>query len=879
VAEQVGKGYVTISANTAKLQTDLSVLGSELGAKFGVLGQLLGGKLGAGLKKNLGGAEGSVSGLSGLLAETGGGGGFGLLAAGAVAATAGVGVALYKMGSDFAQTNRNIARQTGQTGKNLTDLQNDFKKVGQDSASSFGDIELALVGLQRFTGPSSQLLVPLTKQLTTLSRISGTDVKSNVEASVRAMERWNIPAKDAGKAFDQLFTGSQRSGVSFADLSGQVTKFAPQLTTMGYNFQRSVGVLSAFGKTGVNTSRIMAAMQIGASNLAAAQTKSGTAVTKAADEVFKYQDALGKAKPGSAAYKTAVDNLATAHTKLSLAQAVAAKASKTTIPEAMASTIKSIKDAKTNTDALNIGIGVFGKRGALQMVQAIRSGKFNFDEMNKSIEHSGNSITTTAKKTETIGAAFHRLGNQAAVAFQPLSQRVFNAISRGLINLAHDLAPVVNWIGKELPGAIRNVTGWVSEFGKQWAQNFRDISHWIRVVYEDITPARHLIGQTFTVAARLIEDAWHVISPIFKALGDALAFVSYLLSGKWGEAWSAAKRFVFDFLDAIKNVPKLIFDLLTSPFTSLSPKIQHAMDDVWAFLKSVPGRIGSALALVASSVWDAFVGAFKWATGAAQTGLNDIWAWLKALPGNIFNWLLGLGGSIWNAFVGGFRWALGAAESGISTIWGWLKNLPGNIVGWIGDLGTQIWTFVQHAFSRMLDGARNGITNLWQWALHLGENVVGWFGDVGTQLFDYGVHIMSRMADGVAGAGANLVKSAFSHALSFLGGLVPHSPAKEGPLAGSGDPLYWGPAIIKRMAAGLDSSKGILTNAFANVLTPSSTGPAASALLGLPGAPAAVNFGGSSGPSVVIQNATFNDPMDVETFLRQAAWVVQTRRI
>ena len=876
MATKVGEGYVGISADTRALQTEFGALGASLGGKLGGIGQLLGGKLGTGMGKGLedsvGGSKSSIATIAAGLADTGP---IGIAVAGTVAAIGGATIALFKLGSDFQDQYRTIARATGDTGKSLSDLETAFKNTAKTSASSFSDITTAIVGVQRYTGPVSKQLVTLSGQFLDLSRISKTSVAENVEAGVKALENWNVATKNAPKALDELFTASEKSGGSFADLASQVTKFAPSLRTMGFSFADSVSMLAQFTKTGANTSQLMAALRLAATNLAVAQTKGDSDVVKAHQNLIEKQQALatttGKTLP------KAQQAYAAAQLEYLSAVDTAAKTAGVSIPAQFRKVIQSIKDAKNPTDALTIASTTFGKRGAAAIVDAVKTGKFNFGEMTKAVDGSRGSIEKMTAKTETVGSSFARLGNASKVAFAPLATDVFHAITRGLINLANALVPATNWIGKNLPGALQHTGNFVKTFSTVWAQNFRDVVQWIKDVYEDTTTLREVIGQTFTVAARLVRDAWSVIQPIFRAIGDAIKLVSDLLHGNWKNAWNDAVDLVQSALRSLANVPKAIFDALVSPFTSLSPKIQHAMDDVWTFLSSVPGRIGSFLAGAPSAVANAFSSAFQWAITGAISGLSDIWNWLKNLAPTIGAALATIPSAIFRAFSAAFDWAIQGAISGLSSIWGWLGGLGGRIVSAMANVSTAIFLKFVSAFGGVINGAVLGLQSLWGWLGGLASTIIGAMGNIGVQLFDAGARIFGKFADGIRSA-ADDVGSAASFVIHHALGFLPSSPAERGPLSGQGwaDVARSGAALSKQFASGITQGTPSVNAAMNVLLGPTGATGAVNTVPGVGGG-AGTSYRG--GPAVVIQNASFSDQLDVESFLRQAAWVVQTRRI
>ena len=347
---QIGTGYIATYLDNKGIENNLGALGQELGSKFGPIGatagQVLGTNIGKGVKSGTDDASEGVTSLSGLLDAAGP---WGIAAGAAVVGAGAVGTALYKMGSDFETQYRTIARNTGATGSQLSSLEGSFRSVASTSSSSFGQVTTAIDEVQRYTGPAGKQLDTLSSQFLTLSRITGTDVAGNVEAGVHALENWNVPAAKAPGYLNELFTASQKSGVSFSSLAGSVTKFGPSMRTLGISFTDTTAMLAEFGKTGVNSQAIMAALQMGASKLSKQQETDTAAVTKAQGQLdaanLKLATSSGKQLPAAHA----------AVTKATLALSAAqekAKASSGDVGKAMQDQIASIKNAKNGTDAL-----------------------------------------------------------------------------------------------------------------------------------------------------------------------------------------------------------------------------------------------------------------------------------------------------------------------------------------------------------------------------------------------------------------------------------------------------------------------------------------------------------------------------------------------
>ena len=814
---EVGKGYVSVEVDKKKTQADLSTLGADLGGKMGsvgaLLGQQLGSKMSTGIGNEVGGSKGGIMQMAGLLGK---GGPWGIAAGAAVAGAAAIGVGLYKMGDSFESAYRSIARNTGATGKDMDSLKAAFKDVAKSGPASFDQVATAITGVQRYTGPTGKSLEGLSKQFITMSRITGTDLKSNMETGVQALERWNITADKAPTAMNQLFTASQKSGVSFSELANSVTKFEPQLNTMGFSFAQSSAMLAQFGKTGVQTPKVMAALQIGAAKIAKEHAGAAAAVDKARDAVAKAADAQKKAKPGSDAYVKATETLKGKQNDLTAALETQAKAAGTTVPKEFNKIVDSIKNAHDKTDALNIATQTFGSRGAVAMVDAIRTGKFNFDEMSKSVENSGNSIQDTADRTKTLGGAFGTFKNSAAVALEPLSTATFKGINAGLIGMLKGLTSAANYL-PHIFNAVGDAINWVNKA--------------VRNVYEAIKPLRQGIGAAFTQLGRIVSDVYAVVQPMFRAWIDIWKVIINLLTGNWAGAWNAAKDAVLSAIRALAQVPKLIFDYITWPFTMLGPTVSDALHGFWDTVSAIPGKVVSTLA--------------------------------------------SLGAAVWGAISGGFGQAIGGAGAGLAAFWGYVSGVAGTVGRFFANIGGEVWGAMQRGFGRAVEGANAGLSSLWGTVSGIGGKIINKLGSIGTDLYNYGVNMMKRFGDGITDAIGH-VTGAIGGAFGKIKSLIPGSPAKEGPfnLQGWNQVKHGGSAIIEQMASGITAAAPMLTHALDNAAAPVlNLGPFN------PDSQLSTGSKARFGPAVVVQEAHFHDELDINVFMRQAGWLAQTQGV
>lgn len=912
MATEVGQGKVTVVPDTKPLEAGLTSVFSLLGGKFGKAGEIAGAKLDEGIAGQVGGSSKL---LGTLMKGVSAAGPWGIAIGAGVAAAAGVTTALYKVGTTFDNTYRTIQRNTGATGSDLKALEQSFRTVASGSAASFGQVVTAISEVQRYTGPTGAALNGLSSQFLTLSRITKTEVAGNVENGVHALEQWNIKTAQAKPAMDALFVGSQKSGVGFSELASEVTRFSPVMHTLGLNFNQSVAMLASFGKTGTSTQRIMMGLQMAASKLAKEQGPLGTsaqALSKAQQNLSDVQERLSakmklsvtdhqllehaqlkvadaenkmgkagtspianaerlkvaqqgladvQARLGAKMQLSVTDHqaLAKAQEKVALAQQTMASTGKD-IPSALNAAIKSIKDAKTDTQALQIAANLFGTRGGPAMVQAIRSGKFNFEEMSKAIAGSNGAIERTAKQTATVGGAFGKLKNAAEVSIAPLGQAVSQGINKELILTMTKLTPVINSFAKDLPGAMTSVGNalkpLIPVFQNLFAIGQALFPYFVRYVKQ--------VGVEIT-------DLWNISKPALKLLGDALAVITDLLTGKWGAAWDKVKALPGDLLNVLSKIPKILEDTILRPFQILVPGVAKSLQDFGQLVMRIPGDVTRWLSKLGTSVWNAIFGGFSRAYSATSSALASFWSQVAALPGNVTRYLAGLGGAVWNAIYHGFAEAVSAAGSGLGAFWQYLSRVAGQVGSYLSGIGGAVWNAFYSGFTRVLSAASSGISSLWGWLSGLGARVAWAVGDLGSYLFNAGASIITGMVRGVASQAGSLASAVMNQIKSLPGAALKFLHI--------GSPSKLFADIGKQIPAGL--AMGITTG------TPSLLSTHKAMLAALPTqvpmmpAPGLAGVGGyaSRGPAVVVQNAHFSTELDIEAFMRKASWVVQTQRV
>jgi hypothetical protein len=109
-------------------------------------------------------------------------------------------------------------------------------------------------------------------------------------------------------------------------------------------------------------------------------------------------------------------------------------------------------------------------------------------------------------------------------------------------------------------------------------------------------------------------------------------------------------------------------------------------------------------------------------------------------------------------------------------------------------------TAMQKLADSIQQKGQTAVTN----AQTVGDDILKVFTDLADKMEQAGNTMMQRLAAGITAGGASAVAAAKGVAAQIKA-QFPSSPAKEGPLSGSGDPQISGGKIMTRLGAGIDA--------------------------------------------------------------------------
>lgn len=481
---------------------------------------------------------------------------------------------LYDIGSQFDEMSDTIRVGTGATGDALNGLIDDAKAVGAQVPADFDKIGTVVADLNTRTGLTGETLQQLAGQVLEAGRMLGEDV--DISRATGAFNAFNIEGDDTTKAMDTLFRVSQSTGIGMNDLSDKVSKAAPALQGLGFNFDQSAALAGALDKAGLDAGKTLNSMSKGLVELA----KDGEAPADAFSRVTG--EISGMISKGDEA------------------------------------------------GALDLAGKLFGTRGAPQFVQAIKQGALNMDNLSAIAQGSGDSIMDLGKETMDAAEYWDLLKNNAKLALEPLGSAVFSTVGEALGKIVELIqsfdgskfaaafdSPALQR-GKE---AVKGIFDAFVSFGQQVWPMIQTIAQALQPVFATV----------FNTVSGALQAIWQVISGALNVIKGIIQVVTSVITGDWQGAWDGIKTIVAGAWQAIQgaigyalnmvkglisgamslisalfgNAWNAICNLVVSAWNWITGAISSGVTRAVGFVRELPGKAVGALAGIGSRLYSA----------------------------------------------------------------------------------------------------------------------------------------------------------------------------------------------------------------------------------------------------------------------------------
>ena len=306
-----------------------------------------------------------------------------------IAGITAVTVAMTKFGQQINGAFAEITKGTGATGEALEGLKEDARKslvngIGQDIET----VSVMIANLNTRFGVSGDELQDLTDTFDMFAQVTGADAKESINDVADVMAKWKIETEDTGALLDQLTKASQDSGASVNELMSGLKTGQSVFSQFGMSATQSIAYMSQLAKSGIETETALQGMK--------------TALAKFANEGLN-------------------------------------------VEEAMKETAEAIKNASSNTEALQIATSVFGNRAGPEMVQVFKNGADSIEDYTKALTEAGGKLEETHELSRTSKNAMAELINSLEGTFAGFGQgfdTLFRDILDTITNFVKFLEPV-----------------------------------------------------------------------------------------------------------------------------------------------------------------------------------------------------------------------------------------------------------------------------------------------------------------------------------------------------------------------------------------------------------------------------------------------------
>lgn len=329
----------------------------------------------SGLTSSLSSAVGSAGGLSTAL------GGIGTAAVGATAGVAAIGAAavivgkqLYDLGAEWDRVTDQLIIRTGLADDGINRLTDSVRNLAGVTPSSLGEIGQVLGDVTVMFHQTGAAAEAVAQSILTMQNNLGQQISTRDLS--RAFRLFDISdAADQLQALGQLYSVSASTGISVNELAATMQNTGRAAKNMGLDFGETAALLTTLNEAGLSWEKTGMALTLAMSNFA----------------------------------KTSREP-----------------------EEALAATVAQIKalfDAGRTVEAQQLAMTTFGRRGWLDLYNAIVENRLAADDLHAAFDRN---MGEDAARIQDFSEQWQKFTNLLKAEFEPVASTVFNTFNRGL---------------------------------------------------------------------------------------------------------------------------------------------------------------------------------------------------------------------------------------------------------------------------------------------------------------------------------------------------------------------------------------------------------------------------------------------------------------
>ena len=281
-----------------------------------------------------------------------------------------------------------VIKATGATGEAADDLKESFKDIASNSTADFKLIGTTLGEINTRFGFTGDAAEDCTNKFIAFAKITNSDATEAVKNVSRYMGDASIDSSEYSKVLDNLAKAAQASGISVSNLTENLTKYGAPMRALGFETEQNIALFSSWEKAGVNTEIAFSGMKKAISNWGAAG--------KDSREEFK-------------------------------------------------KTLQEIKACPDIASATTKAIEVFGAKAGPDLADAIKGGRFEYEEMLNAIQSSEGTISNTMSEMSDGSAEYTKAQNAMKVASAEFGAEITSTVAPMLKNSSEKVKDLSSW--------------------------------------------------------------------------------------------------------------------------------------------------------------------------------------------------------------------------------------------------------------------------------------------------------------------------------------------------------------------------------------------------------------------------------------------------
>ena len=631
----------------------------------------------------------------------------------------GMGTASVAAAMDLDSGYDTIITKTGASGEALEGLQETANNVYGSMAVDMDDVGIAIGEVNTRFGATGNELETLSTQFLQFAQIKDTDLNTAIDSVDSIMLKFGVDSSQTANVLGLLTKAGQDSGISMETLESSLQTNGAALQELGFDLTESVNLLAQMEASGVDTSTAMAGLKKAVANA----TKEGLSAD-----------------------------------------------------EALTQTIDSIKNASSETEALQIATELFGNKGAAEMASAIRDGRLSVDDLSASLSDYGDVVETTFNETKDPW-------DEATVAANNLK---LAAADLGT-SLLTTLQPMITSVVQK----VKEFTEWFKNLNESQKQTIIKVA----AVVAAIGPMLVIIGKICTGISSII-NVVKMAQPVMAALNAVLAANPIILIVAAIAALIAAFVLLYNKCEWFRNGVNAIWEAIKTAFLTAFNAIKdfftvtlpNAFNSIIDFVKNnwqalllfIVNPFAGAFALLYNNC-DAFRAFIDNFVQKIKEFFQGLWDGLVAIFQGVGQWFTDRFTEAWNGIVAvfsaigtwfGARWT--DITMALASVAEWFRttftNAWNNIVAVFSAIGTWFgarWTDITMAMASVAEWFRTTFQNAWTNLTSIFAAIGSWFGARWTEIKTALSSVPEWFKTQFDNAWTN-IKNAFANVTSFF---------------------------------------------------------------------------------------------------------------